>query len=234
MSKIRVGTRGSDLALWQTNWVCARLRAAYPDVEIEQIIIKTHGDVVTDKNFGRDWPVGAFVSAIESALLEECVDFAVHSFKDLQTAETPGLTISATPVRADVHDVMLTGGAKTFDELPEGARIGTNSPRRAAQLLQRRRFVIVPIRGNVPTRVEKIKKENLAAVVLAAAGLKRLGIEHPHVIALPPAEFLPAPAQGRAGGAGPRSYSRGGADRDAERRRDAPLRRSRTHDSAPD
>jgi hydroxymethylbilane synthase len=184
------------LALWQTNWVCDRLREAHPSLEIEQIIIKTHGDVVQDKNFGREWPVGAFVSALENALLEDRIDFAVHSFKDLQTAETGGLTIAATPPRAAVHDVLLTRESMRLEDLPEGGRIGTNSPRRAAQLLQMKHFEIVPIRGNVPTRIKKIQRENLVAVMLAAAGLDRLGIEYPHRIDLPPEQFLPAPAQG--------------------------------------
>jgi hydroxymethylbilane synthase len=196
MTTLRAGTRGSDLALWQTNWVCDRLRAAHPSLEIEQIIIKTHGDVVTDKNFGGDWPVGAFVSALENALLEERIDFAVHSFKDLQTAETAGLTIAAVPVREVTHDVLLTRGVKRLEDLPAGARIGTNSPRRAAQLRLFGEFEIVPIRGNVPTRVSKIEREKLDGVILAAAGIKRLGIEYPHVIALPVEQFLPAPAQG--------------------------------------
>ncbi len=196
MTRLRVGTRGSDLALWQTNWVCERLKAAHHDLEIEQIIIKTHGDAVTDKNFGRDWPVGAFVSALESALLEERIDFAVHSFKDMQTAKTEGLSIAATPVREVVHDVLLTRERMALDSLPKGARIGTNSPRRAAQLLQLGEVEIVPIRGNVPTRVAKIERENLHAVVLAAAGLKRLGIEYPYRVDLPTNRFVPAPAQG--------------------------------------
>ena len=196
MTTLRVGTRGSDLALWQTNWVCERLRAAHPSLEIEQIIIKTHGDVVTDKNFGKDWPVGAFVSALENALLDERVDFAVHSFKDLQTAETAGLTIAATPPREVVHDLLLTRTAMRLEDLPTGARIGTNSPRRAAQLLRLGQFEIVPIRGNVPTRVAKIERENLDAIVLAAAGVKRLGIDYPHVIELPTDVMIPAPAQG--------------------------------------
>jgi len=193
---LRVGTRGSELALWQTDWVCTQLRAAHPDLELEQIIIKTHGDVVTDKNFGRDWPVGAFVKAIEQALIEDRIDFAVNSFKDLQTAETPGLTIAATPPREIVNDMLLTREAERLEDLPKGACIGTNSPRRAAQLLQMGQFEIVPIRGNVPTRVAKIERENLDAVVLAAAGLKRLGIRHPRMIPLPTDRFVPAPAQG--------------------------------------
>jgi hydroxymethylbilane synthase len=196
MSRLRVGTRGSALALWQTNWVCSALRNAHPSLEIEQIIIKTHGDVVTDRGFDSDWPVGAFVSALERALAQERVDFAVHSFKDLPTAETEGLTIAATPTREVVHDVLLTARPVRLEDLPPGARIGTGSPRRAAQLLRLGRFEVVPIRGNVPTRVAKIELENLDGVVLAAAGLKRLGIEHPHVIDLPTDQFLPAPAQG--------------------------------------
>ena len=97
MTRLRMGTRGSKLALWQSNWVCDRLREAVPSLEIEQVIIKTHGDEITDAPFGEDWPVGAFVSAIERALMEERVDFAVHSFKDLQTAVTTGLTVAAVP-----------------------------------------------------------------------------------------------------------------------------------------
>jgi hydroxymethylbilane synthase len=196
MITLRVGTRGSDLALWQTNWVCERLRQAHPSLQIERCIIKTHGDAVTDKNFGRDWPVGAFVSAIESALSAERIDFAVHSFKDLQTAETEGLVIAATPPRAAVHDLLLTRTALRLEDLPAGARIGTNSPRRAAQLLQLGEFEIVPIRGNVPTRIAKIEREELDGVVLAAAGVARLGIEYPHIIELPTDVMVPAPAQG--------------------------------------
>jgi hydroxymethylbilane synthase len=196
MTTLRVGTRGSDLALWQTNWVCERLRVAHPLLQIEQVIIKTHGDAVTDKNFGRDWPVGAFVSAIENALTEERIDFAVHSFKDLQTAETAGLTIAATPDREVSHDLLLTRTRMELEDLPDGGRIGTNSPRRAAQLLRLGKFEIVPIRGNVPTRIAKIEREGLDAVVLAAAGVKRLGIEYPYIIELPTDVMVPAPAQG--------------------------------------
>ncbi len=196
MITLRVGTRGSDLALWQTGWVCDRLCERHESLNIERTIIKTHGDVVTDQNFGAQWPVGAFVTALEQALVEERIDLAVHSFKDLQTAETGGLTIAATPEREVVHDVLLTRTALCLEDLPAKARIGTNSPRRAAQLLQAGDFEIVPIRGNVPTRITKIDTENLDAVVLAAAGLKRLGIEYPRVIELPPDRFVPAPAQG--------------------------------------
>lgn len=195
-TRLRVGTRGSDLALWQTNWVCERLKEAHPSLKIEQTIIKTHGDVIAERKFDKDWPVGAFVSALENALLENRVDFAVHSFKDLQTAPTEGLTIAATPQREVVHDLLLTRTNVRLEDLPKGARIGTGSPRRSAQLQQLGEFEIVPIRGNVPTRVAKIEREGLDGVVVAAAGVKRLGIEHPFVIDLPTDRFLPAPAQG--------------------------------------
>ena len=184
------------MALRQTTWVCDRLAETHPSLNIEQVIIKTHGDVATDQPVGTDWPVGAFVSAIERALVEKRVDFAVHSYKDLQTVETAGLVIAATPAREVAHDVVLTRASLGLPDLPAGARIGTNSPRRAAQLRRYGDFEIVPIRGNVPTRIAKIEREGLDGVVLAAAGLKRLGIVYPHVIELPADQFLPAPAQG--------------------------------------
>jgi hydroxymethylbilane synthase len=177
--------------------VAARLRAAHPGLEIEEVIIKTQGDVITTTNFGRDWPVGAFVTALEQALTDRRVDLAVHSYKDLPTQETAGLTIAAIPPREVVHDVLLTRGPLArLEDMPAGARIGTNSPRRAAQLLLVGKFEIVAIRGNVPTRVAKLDKEDLDGVVLAGAGLKRLGIQHPHTLVLEPERFLPAAAQG--------------------------------------
>lgn len=196
MTRLRVGTRGSDLALWQTRWVCDRLREAHADLEIEEIIIKTHGDLVTDKPFDGDWPVGSFVTAIEQALTDKEVDFAVHSFKDLPSAITEGLVISAIPQRQVVHDVLLTSDPMELANLPSGYKIGTSSPRRSAQLLRDYDVTIVPIRGNVPTRVAKVNDPEYDAVVLAAAGLTRLGIEHPYVIDLPTDRFVPAPAQG--------------------------------------
>jgi hydroxymethylbilane synthase len=196
VTRLRVGTRGSDLARWQTNWVCEHLRDKLASVEIKSVVIQTHGDVVTDRGFGKDWPAGAFVGAIETALLEGRIDFAVHSYKDLPTTPTSGLIIAATPPREDVHDVLLARSATRLADLAAGAKIGTNSPRRAAQLLRLGAFTIVPIRGNVPTRIAKIEREGLAGVVLAAAGLKRLGIAYPHVIELPTDQFVPAPAQG--------------------------------------
>lgn len=194
--RLRVGTRGSELALWQTRWVCDRLSRCHPSVEIETIVIKTLGDADATSSFDGDWPVGAFVSALESALLEERVDFAVHSFKDLQTAETEGLTIAAVPPREVAHDVLLTREKVDLADLPDGFRVGTGSPRRSAQFRRLSRAEIVPMRGNVPTRVARLETGDLDGVVLAGAGVQRLGIEAPHLIELPVDQFVPSPAQG--------------------------------------
>ena len=196
MTRLRVGTRGSDLALWQTRWVCDRLRKAHPSVEVEEVIIKTHGDTATEQLFDANWPVGGFVGAIEQALAGERIDFAVHSYKDLQTTATAGLVIAAVPAREAVHDILVTRDPVDLDNIPSGFRLGTSSPRRAAQFRRIADVQIVPIRGNVPTRVAKIQREGLDGVVLAAAGVRRLDIKLPHAVDLPTDRFVPAPAQG--------------------------------------
>ncbi len=196
MTTLRVGTRGSDLALWQTSWVSDRLRAAHPSLSIDRIIIKTHGDLAKEQRFDAEWPVGGFVDAIEQALLAERIDFAVHSYKDLQTASTAGLVIAAIPGREIVHDVLVTREPVTLDQLPSGFRLGTSSPRRIAQFRRFGDVTIVEIRGNVPTRIAKLDGDDLDGVVLAGAGLKRLNINPPNLIELPTDRFVPAPAQG--------------------------------------
>lgn len=196
MTKLRVGTRGSDLALWQTDWVSDRLRASNGSLTIERVIIKTHGDEARDQRFDAEWPVGGFVGAIEQALTEGQIDFAVHSYKDLPTASTPGLVIAAVPGREQVHDVLVLRERVDLRALPHGFRIGTSSPRRAAQFRGWGKVEIVPIRGNVPTRVNKVRSGKLDGVVLAAAGLARLGIEVEYRIDLPTDRFVPSPAQG--------------------------------------
>jgi hydroxymethylbilane synthase len=197
MTTLRVGTRGSDLALTQTRWFCDRLRAVHSGLEIEEIIIRTHGDEATDKPFDASWPVGSFVSALEQALVERRVDFAVHSYKDLPSVSAEGLVIAAVPGRESVHDVLVVREPMDLDHLPRGFRVGTSSPRRSAQF---RRFCagieIVPIRGNVPRRLAQIDEGNADGVVLAAAGLRRLGIQPKHSIELPTDRFVPSPAQG--------------------------------------
>ncbi|MFQ5495413.1 MAG: hydroxymethylbilane synthase, partial [Phycisphaerae bacterium] len=180
----------------QTRWVCARLREAHDSLEIEEIIIKTHGDTATGQRFDADWPVGGFVGAIERELAGGRIDLAVHSYKDLPTTSTPGLVIAAVPPREAVHDVLVTSERVALDDLPPGFRIGTSSPRRAAQLRRLADVKIVEIRGNVPTRVAKVSGDAVDGVVVAAAGLRRLGITPRHVVDLPADRFLPAPAQG--------------------------------------
>ncbi len=196
MTTLIVGTRGSRLALTQTRWVCDRLRDANPSLRIEEKIIKTHGDVAVDRPFDASWPVGSFVSALEQALLEGEIDFAVHSYKDLPSQSPPELVIAAVPGREAVQDVLVVSEPMDLDNPPKGFRIGTSSPRRTAQLKRLGDVEIVPVRGNVPTRLQKIEGDDLDAVVLAAAGLRRMSIEPEHVIDLPPERFVPSPAQG--------------------------------------
>ena len=197
MTTLRVGTRGSDLAMWQTNWVSDLLREIHPDLEIEQVIITTHGDTATDAPFdAASWPAGGFVGAIEQALCEDRIDFAVHSYKDLTTQSPEELIVAAVPSRAMVCDVLLTREAIELEDVGEGFRVGTSSPRRSAQMRRHAKVEIVPIRGNVPTRVKKLDTGDYDGVMLAAAGLKRLGIEPEHIIELPVDRFVPAPAQG--------------------------------------
>ena len=197
MTTLRVGTRGSDLAMWQTNWVSDLLREIHPDLEIEQVIITTHGDTATDAPFdAASWPAGGFVGAIEEALLDDRIDFAVHSYKDLTTQSPEELIVAAVPSRAMVCDVLLTREAIELEDVGEGFRVGTSSSRRSAQMRRHAKVEIVPIRGNVPTRVKKLDTGDYDGVMLAAAGLKRLGIEPEHIIELPVDRFVPAPAQG--------------------------------------
>ncbi|MCH7547552.1 MAG: hydroxymethylbilane synthase [Planctomycetes bacterium] len=197
MTTLRVGTRGSDLAMWQTNWVSDLLREIHPGLEIEQVIITTHGDTATDAPFdAASWPAGGFVGAIEQALCEDRIDFAVHSYKDLTTQSPEELIVAAVPSRAMVCDVLLTREAIELEDVGEGFRVGTSSPRRSAQMRRHAKVEIVPIRGNVPTRVKKLDTGDYDGVMLAAAGLKRLGIEPEHIIELPVDRFVPAPAQG--------------------------------------
>jgi hydroxymethylbilane synthase len=165
MTLLRVGTRGSELARRQTRGVCDELRRTDPSLRIEEVIVRTYGDKAPDRPFGADWPVGAFVHALEQALLDRRIDVAVHSYKDLQTAPTPGLAIAAVPRRGLVHDVLLTLEAVHLEALPRGFRVGTGSPRRAAQLRRLGELEIVPIRGNVPTRVERLRRGEIDGIV---------------------------------------------------------------------
>jgi len=174
MSVIRVGTRGSALALAQTTTIVNRI-AASAGVDVEIVPIETHGDV-SRESLSSLGGTGVFASALREALLADECDVLVHSLKDLPTDAYPGLVIGATPKRADARDVLCARAGFTLETLPEGARVGTGSPRRAAQLLERRPDLrVIDIRGNIDTRVGRVAEGDLDAVVLAAAGLGRLG-----------------------------------------------------------
>lgn len=204
MSRLVVGTRGSDLALWQARWVAQRLGGEGAEVAIE--VIRTEGDRAMDADLSASGDRGLFTRDIERALLDRRVDLAVHSLKDLPTLMPAGLMIAAVPPRASVHDVLLVR-PESVDEtqaLPvaPGARIGTGSPRRVAQLVALRPDVVTgPFRGNVPTRVDKARRGDVDAVVLACAGLERLALDASPLVAFDfaPEAFLPAPAQGALG-----------------------------------
>ncbi|TFD83165.1 hydroxymethylbilane synthase [Cryobacterium lactosi] len=196
MSVIRVGTRGSALAMAQTTAVANRIQAAIGgDVEI--IPITTHGDV-SRESLSSLGGTGVFASALREALLNDECDVVVHSFKDLPTDPYAGLAIGATPKRADARDVLCARDGFTLATLPEGAKVGTGSPRRVAQLREMRPDLeVVDIRGNVGTRLALVTDETLHAVVLAAAGLGRLGLlENVATDYLELSDWPTAPGQG--------------------------------------
>ncbi|GAA3395461.1 hydroxymethylbilane synthase [Cryptosporangium minutisporangium] len=193
---LRLGTRASALALAQSGHVAAALTAA-TGREVELVHISTEGDRDRTTPLTQIGGTGVFVSALRDALLADEIDFAVHSYKDLPTAAAEGLTIAAVPVREDTRDALIARDGLTLEKLPAGARIGTGAPRRIAQLLAARPDVVcVPIRGNVDTRLGKVSSGELDAVVLAVAGLTRLGRSAEITEALDPDVVVPAPAQG--------------------------------------
>jgi hydroxymethylbilane synthase len=192
---IRLGTRGSALALVQAREVADRLTAG--GVEVEIVTMRTEGDRRADARLAVIGGKGLFVREIEDALLRKEIDLAVHSLKDLPAEPPDGLTLGAYPPRADARDVLVARGPVTVATLPAGAVVGTSSPRRAAVLLSVRPDLDVqPIRGNVDTRLRKLEGGGFEAIVLAAAGLERLGLTVPHRELLDPNVFVPAVGQG--------------------------------------
>lgn len=200
-SSLRIGTRGSQLALWQANWVKSKLEAQYPGLTVELQIIKTQGDKILDVPLAMVGGKGLFVKEIEEAMLAGEVDIAVHSMKDVPTYFPEGLGLRVIMNREDVRDALiLRPGVASFNDLPQGARIGTSSLRRKAQLLHKRPDLqMLDIRGNVETRLRKLTEDNLDGVVLAAAGMHRLGFDKQITQYLDTELSLPAIGQGALG-----------------------------------
>jgi hydroxymethylbilane synthase len=196
---VRIGTRGSALARWQTDHVAGLLKAAHPALRVEVVVLTTRGDQVLDTPLPLIGGKGLFTAELESTLRDGEIDLAVHSLKDLPTDNSEGLTIGAIPLRAAVEDVLVSRAGYTLDTLPAGAAVGTSSRRRAAQLLHARADLeCLDVRGNVDTRIRKALDSAgpYDAVVLARAGLDRLGRESAVSQVLPLDVMLPAPGQG--------------------------------------
>ena len=196
MKRLRIGTRGSALALWQSRHVAGLLARNLPGLDVELVEITSLGDRVTDVPLSHVEGTGFFTASIEQALIARDVDIAVHSYKDLPVESTPGLIVAAVPERGPIEDALCARHGMTIATLPAGSRIGTCSARRTAQArLMRADLEFVPLRGNVPTRVARIDND-LDAVILAKAGLVRLGLDGAITEQFDVDRMLPAPAQG--------------------------------------
>lgn len=194
---VRIGTRGSRLAVWQANHVAERLAAAVPERRFELVTFHTTGDRISDLALPRIGDRGIFTRDIEAALREGAIDLAVHSLKDLPTADTPDLVLGAVTVREDPRDTLVSTDGVPLASLRSGARLGTSSLRRRVQILALRRdLTIVDIRGNVPTRLEKVARGDCDATLLARAGLLRLGLADRATEVFDSRQMLPAPGQG--------------------------------------
>ncbi len=201
LKKLRVGTRGSKLALTQTETICAALRTAHPGLEVEVVVIKAAGDWkpaqgevrLSEQAGGK----GQFVKDIEEYILNNHIDIGVHSLKDVPTEMPDGLIINHFMPRADARDVFISNKAKSLDELAAGSVVGTSSVRRQAVILNRRPDLkVVTFRGNIDTRIEKLNAGQVDAIILAASGLKRLNLEHTIASYIEPEAMLPAVGQG--------------------------------------
>jgi hydroxymethylbilane synthase len=200
MTPIRIGTRGSKLALWQANHVADRLRPVAAPRPVELVIIATAGDQVRDVPLAQIGGEGVFTKEIQRALLEATVDVAVHSLKDLPTIPVEGLALAAVPERGPAGDVFVSERHRRFDDLPRGAVVATGSLRRRGQVLHRRPDLkLIDIRGNVETRLRKVRDQGLDATILAEAGLLRLGLGTAITEVLDQAWMLPAVGQGALG-----------------------------------
>ncbi|HEY8461508.1 MAG TPA: hydroxymethylbilane synthase, partial [Blastocatellia bacterium] len=203
MPNLIIGSRGSKLALWQSNWVKDRLEEVYEGLVVNIEVIKTTGDKITDASLAQIGGKGVFTKEIEEALLDRRIDLAVHSLKDLPTTLPEGLHIAAVTEREDVRDALVVGEdlrkyiINSIEDLPRNARVGTSSLRRASQLRHARPDLeILDLRGNVDTRLRKLHEGEYDAIILASAGLKRLGFEHSIAAYLSTMEMLTAVGQG--------------------------------------
>lgn len=195
-----IGSRGSDLALWQSRWVKQALETYHPELTVEIKIIHTKGDKILDTALSKIGDKGLFTKALEDRLLDESIDLAVHSLKDLPTILPQGLAISAITKREDPHDVFVSKNNHTIDILPEGAHVATGSLRRRSQLLNYRPDLnIHDLRGNVPTRIQKLQENNWNGIILARAGLKRLEMLDIVTESIDFSVMLPAVGQGALG-----------------------------------
>jgi hydroxymethylbilane synthase len=200
MTPLRLGTRGSPLALWQARFVESRLAPFADPRAVELVLIETHGDRDQASALSAMGGFGVFTKAIQNALLDRRADVAVHSLKDLPTLPTDGLDLAAVPPRGPTGDAFVSRRHRQFDDLPRGATVGTSSLRRRAQLLNRRPDLhLIELRGNVDTRLRKLDEQNLDAIILAEAGLVRLGLADRITEILDPDWMLPAVGQGAIG-----------------------------------
>jgi len=197
IKKILIGTRGSDLALVQARWVSTRLQKLYSDISVEIVPIKTRGDRIQNVSLHEIGGKGIFVKEVEDALLRGDIDIAVHSMKDVPVELPDGLTMGAIPEREDPSDVLISRGGTQMENLPKGARLGTGSLRRGMQIRNLMPDMeIVPVRGNIDTRIKKIVTENLDGIVIAAAGMKRMGRGREISQYMPLDVMMPAVGQG--------------------------------------
>jgi len=198
--QIRIGTRGSALALWQAEWVKSEIEKRYPGMTVTLTKIKTTGDKILDVPLAKVGGKGLFVKEIEEAMLANEIDIAVHSMKDVPTFFPDGLHLACITKREDPRDALLSRNKVMFKDLPKGANVGTSSLRRQAQIMNvRPDFVIHQLRGNVDTRLRKLKEGQFDAIILAAAGVKRLGLAENVTEYIDPGISLPAIGQGALG-----------------------------------
>lgn len=194
---MRIATRKSPLAMWQTEYVADQLRAAHPELAVSLLPLSTRGDEVLDRSLSEIGGKGLFLKELEKALLDGRADIAVHSLKDVPAVSPPGLKLSVVLPRASWADLWIDREGRSPADMPAGSRVGTSSLRRQSQLLRRYpRLTVVPIRGSVQTRLDLITSGHVDAVILAQAGIDRLALPLAHRLALGPPDFIPAPGQG--------------------------------------